>query len=83
MKTKLLKEVRKRYSITHYPQGLRRWGDTVKGPITILKDIDDIGSQYEKIVEIKTKIYLESIQRVKEKEDRLNSLNKVFIKDYK
>jgi len=38
MKTKLLKEVRKRYSITHYPQGLRRWGDTVKGPITILKD---------------------------------------------
>jgi len=24
MKTKLLKEVRKRYSITHYPQGLRR-----------------------------------------------------------
>jgi len=35
MKTKLLKEVRKRYSITHYPQGLRRWGDTVKGPITI------------------------------------------------
>jgi len=82
MKTKLLKEVRKRYSITHYPQGLRRWGDTVKGPITILKDIDDIGSQYEKIVEIKTKIYLESIQRVKEKEDRLNNLNKVFIKNY-
>lgn len=82
MKTKLLKEVRKRYSITHYPQGLRRQGDTVKGPITILKDIDDIGSQYEKIVEIKTKIYLESIQRVKEKEDRLNNLNKVFIKNY-
>ena len=47
-----------------------------------LKDIDDIGSQYEKIVEIKTKIYLESIQRVKEKEDRLNNLNKVFIKNY-
>jgi hypothetical protein len=38
MKTKLLKKVRKRYSITHYPKGLWRYGEFIKGPVTRLQD---------------------------------------------
>ena len=41
MKVKLLKKVRKRYTITHYPNGTFLWGDFYKGPITILTDKDD------------------------------------------
>ena len=38
MKTKLLKKVRKRYSINHYPKGVYLYGNLEKGPVTILQD---------------------------------------------
>jgi hypothetical protein len=38
MKTKLLKKVRKRYSITHYPNGVVIYGEFIKGPVTRLED---------------------------------------------
>lgn len=38
MKVKLLKKIRKRYSITHYPNGCFLWGEFQKGPLTILED---------------------------------------------
>jgi hypothetical protein len=40
MKTKLLKKVRKRYSITHYPNGVFLWDEFYKGPITVIRDRD-------------------------------------------
>lgn len=40
MKVKLLKQIRKRYTITHYPDGVY-WGNYwEKGPFTILYDKD-------------------------------------------
>lgn len=41
MKVKLLKKIRRRYSITHYPNGRFICGDFYKGPITTLEDSDD------------------------------------------
>jgi hypothetical protein len=38
MKTKLLKKVRKRYSIIHYPNGVYSYGSFQKGPVTVLRD---------------------------------------------
>jgi hypothetical protein len=38
MKVKLLKKIRKRYSITHYPNGVFLWDEFYEGPITILRD---------------------------------------------
>ena len=38
MKTKLLKKVRKRYSINHYPKGMELWGTFTPGPVTVLQD---------------------------------------------
>jgi hypothetical protein len=38
MKVKLLKKIRKRYSITHYPNGAFMWDDFYEGPITLLED---------------------------------------------
>jgi hypothetical protein len=38
MKVKLLKKIRKRYSIEHYPNGVFLWGDFEKGPLTLLRD---------------------------------------------
>ena len=41
MKTKLLKKVRKRYSITYYPKGANFFGHVFTKPVTILTDADD------------------------------------------
>jgi len=41
MKVKLLKKIRKRYSIIHYPNGVYLYGDFVKGPVTLLEDRND------------------------------------------
>lgn len=41
LKVKLLKKIRQRYVITHYPNGYFSGNNFVKGPITILKDNDD------------------------------------------
>jgi hypothetical protein len=38
MKTKLLKKVRKRYSIIHYPNGVYLYGSFQKDPVTVLRD---------------------------------------------
>ena len=38
MKVKLLKKIRKRYSITHYPEGLYIDDQFFKGPVTMLED---------------------------------------------
>jgi len=38
MKVKLLKKIRKRFSITHYPDGCYFGDDWMKGPITYLWD---------------------------------------------
>lgn len=38
MKVKLLKKIRKRYSITHYPNGCFLCGEFQEGPLTILED---------------------------------------------
>lgn len=38
MKVKLLKKVRKRYSITHYPNGVYISDHFFKGPVTIVRD---------------------------------------------
>jgi hypothetical protein len=41
MKVKLLKKIRKRYAITHYPNGRYIYGDWVDPPLTILEDKKD------------------------------------------
>jgi hypothetical protein len=41
MKVKLLKKIRKRFSITHYPNGVYLWSDFCKGPITLLVDSEN------------------------------------------
>jgi hypothetical protein len=41
MKVKLLKKIRRRYLITHYPNGVYLYGDFVKGPVTLLEDRED------------------------------------------
>ena len=41
MKVKLLKKIRKRYSIAYYPKGVYLYGDFVKGPVTLLEDRND------------------------------------------
>ena len=41
MKVKLLKKIRKRYSITHYPNGVFLWNDFHKGPLTLIRDRDN------------------------------------------
>lgn len=38
MKVKLLKKIRKRYSIVYYPNGFYLYEDFFKGPITVLYD---------------------------------------------
>ncbi len=38
MKVKLLRKIRKRYSITHYPNGRYFFGDWHEGVITVLTD---------------------------------------------
>lgn len=41
MKVKLLRKIRKRYTIVHYPNGRYIWGDWYLHPITILEDRED------------------------------------------
>lgn len=41
MKIKLLKKVRKRYSITHYPKGVRYFGHLFAEPVTVLTDAEN------------------------------------------
>ena len=41
MKTKLLRKIRKRYDITHYPNGRYLWGEFEKDALTILSDNQD------------------------------------------
>jgi hypothetical protein len=41
MKVKLLKKIRKRYTITHYPDGVYWRKDFIKGPYTVLWDNED------------------------------------------
>lgn len=41
MKVKLLKKIRKRYFITHYPNGVYLYGDFIEGPVTMLQDRED------------------------------------------
>jgi len=41
MKVKLLKKIRKRYSITHYPNGVTIYGYFFEGPQTILEDCEN------------------------------------------
>lgn len=38
MKVKLLKKIRKRYSIVYYPNGVYLYDDFFKGPLTVLYD---------------------------------------------
>jgi hypothetical protein len=41
MKAKLLKKIRKRFSIVHYPEGLYIMKQFYKGPVTALIDNED------------------------------------------
>jgi hypothetical protein len=41
MKVKLLKKIRKRYTIAHYPNGRYIYGDWNSYPLTILEDRED------------------------------------------
>jgi hypothetical protein len=41
MKVKLLKKIRKRYSIVYYPNGVYLYSEFVKGPLTMLTDNGD------------------------------------------
>lgn len=40
MKVKLLKKIRKRYKITHYPNGVFLWGEFIEKPITLMQDTE-------------------------------------------
>lgn len=42
MKVKLLKKIRKRYTITHYANGVFICNNFFTGPITILKDTENL-----------------------------------------
>ena len=52
MKVKLLKKIRKRYTMTHYPNGVYLYGDFNKGPLTML---EDSGNSYRYRVSSKEK----------------------------
>lgn len=41
MKVKLLRKIRKRYTIAHYPNGRYLYNDWIDYPITILEDKED------------------------------------------
>ena len=41
MKVKLLKKIRKRYSIVYYPNGVYLYDDFFEGPITVLYDSEN------------------------------------------
>lgn len=56
MKTKLLKKIRKRYTITHYPDGVYWKKQFIKGPYTVLWDNDDV-YRYEITCETKDNAY--------------------------
>lgn len=69
MKVKLLKKIRKRYSITHYPNGVYLYGDFWEGPLTRLVDSENDYNWESSILEKKAaykklyKILLSWIQR--------------------
>jgi hypothetical protein len=42
MKAKLLRKVRKRYSIFKFPNGVKLWGKTIKDPTILLYDGNDV-----------------------------------------
>ena len=56
MKVKLLKKIRKRYSITHYSNGVYLYGDFFKGPQTILRDCE-ISYRWERSILEKNNAY--------------------------
>lgn len=41
MKVKLLRKIRKRYTITHYPNSRYLYGDWLEYPVTLLEDRED------------------------------------------
>lgn len=51
MKVKLLKKIRKRYSITHYPNGVYLCGNFWEGPLTMLVDSKNYNSWEYSILE--------------------------------
>jgi hypothetical protein len=51
MKTKLLKKIRKRFSITHYPKGITLFGEYYNHDIFRLSDSED--SYYDRYCELK------------------------------
>ena len=79
MKVKLLKKIRKRYSITHYPNGVFLWGDFYKGPITLLTDsYDDYRYQSSNLekVEAYQKLYKDLIYWIEKAYGPFNSKKK-------
>lgn len=61
----LLKKVRKRYSITHYPDGCYAGSVWCKGPVTILRDVEnDWRNTYSSL--LKDNAYNELYIRLKE-----------------
>lgn len=64
MKVKLLKIIRKRYSITHYPNGRYFSGDYVDYPVTVLEDKED-SWRYKISSSPKEEAYKELLERMR------------------
>ena len=71
MKVKLLKKIRKRYSIVYYPNGVYLYDDFFEGPITVLYDSEN---------EYRTKI--SSLDKQKAYKELYTMLLKWIEKDY-
>lgn len=71
MKVKLLKKIRKRYSIVYYPNGVYLYDDFFKGPLTVLYDNEN---------EYRTKI--SSLDKQKAYKELYTMLLKWIEKDY-
>ncbi len=88
MKTKLLKRIRKRYSITYYPKQLDISGSPFKGEFMVLTDNKE-WYRLSKIVQITNTISIFTLFDLKEstKSDAklllLDYLNKWIVEDYK
>lgn len=71
MKVKLLKKIRKRYSIIYYPNGVYFYDDFFEGPITVLYDSE---SEY--------RTTLSTLEKPKAYQKLYSTLLKWIEKDY-
>lgn len=85
MKTKLLRKVRKRYSITYWPNGINHGAFTTGSPVIFVEDTNRISRKYFCVIREDIsydKAYEEAFELVRSwiREDYPRKIKKGFIK---